>query len=156
EAAAWQREPAAVSRRYGLIGALLALRPPKLAGISAPKLGTAVLATTVAGFLGFLAVGLVVMDQRSSRSSNDLEAVAPQLAPTSLATLTPPSAPTTAPEPGIVSRSVQAATPSGLVPPPEVQQASFTPEPSPTLSPDVLTELPAGAAEAIESYAATQ
>jgi DNA-binding CsgD family transcriptional regulator len=68
EAAAWERPPVPAARRYvALLPALLALRPPSMSGFSvlATKAGAVLLVATVVGFLGFIATGLLIMDQRA-------------------------------------------------------------------------------------------
>lgn len=156
EAAAWQREPAGVSRRYGLIGALLALRPPKLAGLSASQLGTAVLATAVAGFLGLLAVGVIVMDQRASMSAG-VEGRAEVVA-TPEQRLTPSSGAATSPTPEATETPSAAPTVApNVIPLPTTTAApAATASPTSTATPPVIVELPAAAAEALEAFAATQ
>jgi DNA-binding CsgD family transcriptional regulator len=155
EAAAWNREPVGASSRYAGLAALFGLRPSKLGSFFSVKAATVAVLIGVFGFLGALAAGVLVMDQRASGSVVQPEATSeplaqlPQLTVTVSPTIT--EVPTGTPQP-------TAETPSGLVPPPwvQTQTPSLTPAPPGPQQPAGFTELPSSAHAALSAFALSQ
>jgi DNA-binding CsgD family transcriptional regulator len=181
EAAAWRREPAPVSRRFAGLAALFALRP-KLSAVTVSKAALASLTVTVFGFMAALAIGVAVMNHRSSGAGMTAEPTSQAIATTEPPdTETSPTLVPLSPEPEdrqavttgttpeafvlgvptptpVLSTGLEAsddALPRGAVPPPSGTPApTATPAPSPTLGPDVISVLPSGVEAALTAAGA--
>ena len=151
EAAAWQREPATVSRRFAGLVAIFALRP-KLSAFTASKVLAKALIVSVFATMTALAIGVVVMNQRAARDdpSADVTAITGAL----VTTMEPSTQPTSTPHATVTPDSPGAT--GVIAPPPGTAVPTATPPASATHIPSLLTELPAGATDALQAFAVSQ